>query len=148
MQTGCINTMNFELTLSSFQDKGFRITRTRKEIIKVFSNCSVPLSANKIIELLSEREINVNRTTIYRELQFLLDKGYLTKIYLHPNEISYEPSDLRHHHHLICEKCGSIDNVTNCLADALEEDILKKKGFRVKSHTLEFYGICKNCAQK
>jgi Fur family ferric uptake transcriptional regulator len=44
--------------------------------------------------------------------------------------------------------CGNIDNVTNCLANELEEDILKKKGFKVERHILEFYGICKKCKQK
>ena len=148
MQTSCSSIMDIELTLSSFQDKGIRITKIRKEIIKIFSNHSVPFSASKVVNALSEKGIQVNRTTVYRELQFLTDKNYLTRVYLKPEEISYESSDLKHHHHLVCLKCGSIDNITNCLANELEEDVLKKKGFRVSRHTLEFYGTCKKSAQK
>ena len=140
--------MNTDLTISSLQDKGHKITKVRREVVKIFSDVSIPLSANQIERKLTEVGINVNKATIYRELQFLSEKGYLVKVYLHPEEVSYESSDLRHHHHLICEKCGSIDNVTDCLADALKEDIYKKKGFRINSHALEFYGICKRCAQK
>lgn len=140
--------MNYELTLSSFQDKGYRITKVRREIVRLFSNYSTPLSTKQVAKKLSENSISVNHATVYREVQFLLKNSYLTKVYIHPKQISYEPSDLRHHHHLICEVCGNIDNVTNCLANELEEDILKKKGFKVERHILEFYGICKKCKQK
>jgi len=140
--------MNSDLTISSLQDKGHKITKVRRGVIKIFSDVSIPLSANQVEQMLFKVDINVNKATIYRELQFLLKNGFIVEVYLHPSEVSYESSKLKHHHHLVCDKCGSIDNVTNCLADALEEDIYKKKGFRIKSHTLEFYGICKNCAQK
>lgn len=140
--------MNYELTLSSLQDKGIRITKIRKGIIKIFSDASIPFSANQIEQRLSRAGINVNKATIYRELQFLLKNGFIVEVYLHPSEVSYESSELKHHHHLVCDKCGSIDNVTNCLADKLEGEIYKKKGFRIKKHTLEFYGTCAKCLGK
>ncbi len=140
--------MNLNLTISSLQDKGCRITNIRREIVKIFSDISVPLSANQVESLLSKIDVNVNKVTIYRELQFLLNKGYLIEVYLHPNEISYESSELKHHHHLICNSCGKIDNITNCLAKELEKDIYKKKGFKTEKHTLEFYGRCSGCVKK
>ncbi len=140
--------MNTDLTISSLQDKGHRITTIRKGVIKIFSNTSIPLSANQIEQGLSKVDIHVNKATIYRELQFLLKNGFLTEVYLHSNEVAYESSELKHHHHLVCNKCGSIDNVTNCLAQKLEENIYKKKGFRIKKHMLEFYGTCAKCLGK
>jgi len=138
--------MNFDLTISSLQDKGHRITKVRKGLIRIFSNSVQPLSANQIEEMFPKVDINVNKATIYRELQFLLSNNYLSEVYLHPNEVSYESSEFKHHHHLVCDVCGSIDNVTNCLASELEVDVFKKKGFRIKRHTLEFYGTCSRCA--
>lgn len=138
--------MNLDLTLSSLQDKGHRITKVRREVVKIFSDNSVPLSANQIEEMLLKVGLDVNKATIYRELQFLSQNGYLIEVYLYPNEVSYESAELKHHHHLVCDNCGSVDNVTNCLAQELEEDIYKKKGFKIKRHTLEFYGLCAKCA--
>ena len=138
--------MNLDLTLSSLQDNGHRITKVRKEVVRIFSQTSMPLSANKMEEMLFKSGLSVNKTTIYRELQFLLTKGYLVKVYLHPKEVSYESSELKHHHHLVCDGCEEVDNVTNCLATDLEEDTYKKKGFKIKRHTLEFYGTCSSCA--
>jgi len=140
--------MDTDLTISSLQDKGHKITKVRRGVIKIFSDVSIPLSANQIEQRLSKVDININKATIYRELQFLLKNGFLVEVYLHPSEVSYESSELKHHHHLVCDRCGSIDNVTNCLAAELEEEIYKKKGFRIKKHTLEFYGTCAKCLAK
>lgn len=139
--------MNFDLTISSLQDKGHRITKVREEVVGLFSNTNKPLSAKDVETKVRESGLSVNKTTIYRELQFLLRNGYLTEVYLHPKQVSYESSELKHHHHLVCNDCGSIDNVTNCLVKDLGGDVYKKKGFKINRHTLEFYGTCANCAK-
>lgn len=69
--------MNLDLTFSSLQDKGYRLTKARKQIIKIFSQATQPLSANQIEKKLIQSGLSVNKTTIYRELQFLLDNNYL-----------------------------------------------------------------------
>ena len=137
--------MNLDLTLSSLQDRGHRITKVRKEIVKIFSQTPKPLSANEVEKALLKSGLSVNKTTIYRELHFLLTNSYLTKVYLHPKEVSYESSELKHHHHLVCDDCGEVDSVTNCLARDLEGEIYKKKGFKILRHSIEFYGQCKRC---
>lgn len=137
--------MNPDLTLSSLRDGGHKITNVRRQIINIFSQAKKPLSAQEIIIKLKLKNINVNKTTVYRELQFLHDNNYLIKVHLKPHETSYEYKGLIHHHHLVCESCGKIDNITNCLADELESEIFKKRGFKVKRHSLEFYGICSDC---
>ena len=140
--------MNFDLTLSSFQDKGHRITKVRKEVVRIFSQTSKPLSANEVEKKLLKSGLSVNKTTIYRELQFLLANGYLVEVHLRPKEASYESSELKHHHHLVCDDCGGVDNVTSCLAMNLEENVYKKKGFKIERHTLEFYGTCAACRRQ
>jgi len=137
--------MNLDLTLSSLRDKGHKITNIRKEVVNIFSKAIKPLSAREIHKKLQSLGLSVNKTTVYRELQFLTGEDYLIEVQLKPEEISYESKELMHHHHLICEVCGKVDNVTNCLAEQLEEDVLKKKGFKINRHSLEFYGTCSVC---
>jgi Fe2+ or Zn2+ uptake regulation protein len=137
--------MNLDLTLSKLRDKGHKITVVRKEIINIFSSAEKPLSATELHKELVTKKLHVNKTTVYRELQFFVNEKYLNEVNLKPQETSYESAELMHHHHLICEVCGKIDNVTNCLAGELEEDVLKKKGFKITKHSLEFYGLCFGC---
>lgn len=139
--------MNLNLTLSSLQDKGYRMTKVRREVVGIFSQTTKPLSVNEVEEILFKLRVFVNKTTVYRELKFLLTNGYLVKVYLHPKQVSYESSELKHHHHLICKGCGEIDSVTNCLVMDLEKNVYRKRGFKIEKHMLEFYGLCKKCDQ-
>jgi len=140
--------MNYHLTISNLRDNGYKITDVRRAIVDVFSTTNKPLSAGKLYELLRVNKHSLNKTTIYREIQFLLDNNYLTEVFLTPKEKSYESADLIHHHHLVCNNCGKVDTVTNCLVKELEKHILKTKGFRIEKHNLEFYGICAACLKK
>jgi len=52
-----------------------------------------------------------------------------------------------HHHHLICLECDKVEDVelANDLNE-IEKRILQKNGFKIINHTLEFYGLCKQCS--
>jgi Fur family ferric uptake transcriptional regulator len=62
--------------------------------------------------------------------------------------------DVHHHHHLICEKCGRVidyddfmDEERN-LVKKIEEVLSKKHNFKIKTHNLQFYGLCKECQER
>lgn len=137
--------MDYNLTLSNIQKHGFRLTKARRKIVKVFSDTTRPLSVNEIADILRQMKIKVDKTTIYREIEFLMRNKYVSEVGLRFNEVSYEPADLMHHHHLVCNGCGKVEVVTNCLVSELEDNILKTKGFNVRTHRLEFYGLCADC---
>lgn len=137
--------MNLDTTISTLRQSGYRMTKTRKQMLKIFSRSLFPLSANQVEEKLCKVGIYANKATIYRELRFLVGNGYLIEIFIRPNEIMYESSKTKHHHHLVCDNCGRIEDVTNCLVKEIESDIYEKTGFKIKRHVLEFYGICSRC---
>lgn len=140
--------MSLNINLSRLQDQGQRITKIRRAVLEVFSQMTQPIGAEEIENILKDRHVSVNRATIYRELQFLAENEYILSVNLYPNRLTYESTDLAHHHHLVCDSCGGIDNVTNCLIDNLEREIYKKKGFKISRHMLEFYGTCPACLKK
>ncbi len=127
--------------LNQLKSNGYRMTKTRKNITDIFSSSETPVSANYILELLDN---SINKTTVYRELDFLESQGIITSLPLSLEEKYYELNQ-DHHHHLICEKCRNIQRYDNCLVDNVVEDIQKSRGFLVHKHSMEFYGLCNNC---
>lgn len=130
----------------SLKSQGFRMTKTRESILKILSHHKEPISVPEILECLSHEDINVNKTTAYRELDFLLEQGMIHELDFGDRKKHYELADRDHHHHLICENCNSIQDVEfeEDLKEE-EENIAKTTGFQVKRHALEFFGLCKNC---
>ena len=77
-------------------------------------------------------------------------KGVIRQIDLRHNHAHYEMADMQKHHHLVCVYCGRIEDVRECGVEEMQETIARRsKHFAaVKTHSLEFYGICKSCVKK
>jgi len=132
--------------ISKLKSAGYRITPVREQIVEIFINSSSPISAGDLIESFKILKIPVNKTTIYRELDFLLEKNIIKEIEFGEGKKRYELETGHHHHHLVCLNCRKVEDV-DLEVDLHDEEkkIEKETGFKVKSHSLEFFGLCKNC---
>jgi len=123
---------------------GGRITKIRKKIIQILSEVDCLMSQVDILACLKKQKMSPDRSTIFREMLFLVKNNIITKNTILGIDYYEMPKD--HHHHLICVKCNSIDRVEieNHLKKQ-EKQIAKENKFNVINHSLEFYGVCHNC---
>jgi Fur family ferric uptake transcriptional regulator len=139
-----------ESIIESLRSQGFRITKVRRGVIEMLTNASQPLSALEILQSIKNTLPNVNKTTIYRELDFLTSHEIVSEIDILEGMKRYElVTSSHHHHHLVCTDCNSIQCVEmeNDL-DELERRIRARHQFTVRSHILEFFGCCSRCEEK
>ncbi len=123
---------------------GLKQTRARHALIRIFTVENRPLDVPEILSLLKKEKISVDQATVYRILDVFLQKEIIDRFEFQEGKFRYELAGTEHHH-LICESCGRIDDVSDCGIPSLEEEILRKKGFITKHHTLEFFGLCQLC---
>jgi Fur family ferric uptake transcriptional regulator len=138
-----------EALVISLREKGFRITKIRQAMLDVFAASKQPHSALEILATLSITYPTVNKTTVYRELEFLVKNAVVSEIDILDGMKRYELLESgHHHHHLVCKECRDIQcvEVPHHDLDALESRIRKSHNFTVTSHVLEFFGLCKKCA--
>lgn len=125
------------------QEKGYRFTTQRQEVIKSLGDFL--LSVQEIHRSLKKRRVNIDLVSIYRTLELLVSMGIVHAIELGEGKKRYEVvNEKNHHHHLVCNSCGSIDNITVNEEQFIKE-IKKKSTFKVDHHHLEFFGCCQNC---
>ncbi len=140
-------TKKYQLILKSLKQKGCRLTTVRKAILSLFATANNPLSSLDIQKSLTKNKIRANKTTVYRELDFLKNLNIIEEFQFSDRIKRYEISS-DHHHHIICIKCNKTECVT--LAENLkkqEKIIEKNKKFKIVNHSLEFYGFCHACRQ-
>ena len=126
---------------------GLGHTPNRHRVLEVIGNNSSPLSAQQIYETL-KRTDNINRVTVYRILDLLVDKGLVERINgggrsfvygLAPSE--YHPA----HPHFLCKSCGNLE----CLnPQSLNVDLqpMQRTFAGVIEHVeVRVDGVCKNC---
>jgi Fe2+ or Zn2+ uptake regulation protein len=127
---------------------GCRQTRTRREILAILAKVH-PLAAREVKERLAHHKILVNKTTVYRELDFLRTKKIISEVIFQDGIKRYELAPEEHGHHVICLACHKVERVSlaNDLA-AQEKKISRRLNFKILKHSLEFYGLCSECRDK
>lgn len=139
--------MTYATVLRKLKDQGFRETKARKALIELLLKSNQPLAISEIQNNLKKvYKIGTNKTTVYREISFLIDQQVAREVDFGDKKKRYESAIGDHHHHLICTNCARVEDF-ELQQDLFEEEkrISKNKNFKVTSHTLEFFGLCRNC---
>lgn len=122
-----------------------RATPARIALMKLLESATEPVDVQTMIEYLSKSNIKTDPATVFRIINMFTEKNLTKQIQLNEGKFRYELSSKTDHHHFICEKCGEIEDISDCNIEMIENEIRKKKGLLIKNHSLEFFGLCKSC---
>ena len=134
-------------------ERQHKMTPQRQIVLQIFlDHPGEHLSAEDVHDILRTEKAEIGLATVYRTLELLSDLGILQKMEFGDGCSRYEVNDTdptrHHHHHLICTKCGKVEEFDEDLLESLEADIERKTGFRTLDHQVKFFGICKECQEK
>lgn len=136
---------NLDEVLASVASMVPRMTPSIRAILSVLHSAPGPIAVSEILRKLASRKVALDKVTVYRKLGLLLSLGVIQEVLLSGEKKYYELTG-KHHHHLVCLAC---DRVTDWMPDEAvlrrEERHLEKSGFRVEYHSLELFGLCKQC---
>ena len=130
---------------TELHEADLRATPARIALMNFLESSDKPMDVQTMIEFLQKRDIKTDPATVFRIVNMFTEKGLTKQIQLNEGKFRYELASKEDHHHLICNHCGSIEDISDCGVDTLTKEIQTKKKFKVTSHSLEFYGICANC---
>lgn len=142
-----INTKTNHDCKTELNEVNLRATPARIALMNLLEKADKPLDVKEMIEFLEKKDIQTDPATVFRIVNMFTEKGLVKPIQFNEGKFRYELIDKADHHHLVCEKCGDIQDISDCNIDVLENHIEKKKDFKVTSHSLEFFGICSDCQQ-
>lgn len=127
----------------TLKDTGLKVTKQRTLILDTLVNSKKPLSADDIYEVI-KKDLNVDLSTIYRNLNSLEEEGVLLRTTLE-NTSYYQINSRSHKHFITCTECHKKFTIDHCPVHELEGIIEKETGFILNSHNFEFSGICPEC---
>ena len=135
---------------STLKEAGLKVTHPRVKILELLqSNPESHLTAEEIHSRLLKKEETIGLATIYRVLTQLEIAGLIQKNHFDETLSTYEIKK-QHHDHLICTSCGKIVEFVNDDLERLQEKISDTYQFKLNSHVMTLFGVCKNgnCSQK
>ncbi|MCM8710463.1 transcriptional repressor [Clostridium sp. SYSU_GA19001] len=137
---------------SNLKEKGYKLTPQRRAIVDIIiRNEGSHLTTEELYDLVKVECPEIGLATVYRTIQLLEELGVVSKLDLNDGCYRYElvhEAESHHHHHLICNNCGKVIEVEGDLLEVLEHEIESKYNFKIKNHSVKFYGICENCHKR
>ncbi|USN53351.1 MAG: transcriptional repressor [Candidatus Nomurabacteria bacterium] len=125
--------------------QGLRRTRVRHALHAVLEQAKQPLSVPELLQVFAKKDLPVNKTTIYRELEVYKKNDLVLELQFGEDQKRYELKQ-EHHHHFICTQCGKvIDVLPKVDLHKEEERLAKKHRIHIQQHSLEFFGLCAKC---
>ena len=124
-------------------DAGLKATKMRGDVLGLFDVGKKPLSVAQIKKNLQSADV----ATLYRIVEIFVDKGILCSVHVCGPRHFFELAALPHHHHIVCTKCGIIEDVSDCnLTKVIKNaEIASTKFNKITEHTFELFGLCKKC---
>ncbi len=123
------------------------LTARQQKVLEELNNCADEISGQKLHRSLIEGSFNMGLTTVYRHLRILQQKGLVRCRNLPTGEALYSPVH-RDQHHLTCVDCGRTSALNSCPIKNIELPKAQTKNFELLFHTLEFFGLCKDCRER
>lgn len=124
-----------------------RETKQREAILNVLRHTDSHPTADWIYDEVRKVIPNISKGTVYRNLKILREVGEISELNLNGTVSRYEGNQ-KSHYHFRCEKCGRVFDLDEPVNRELNENVVKRTGFTVLYHQLEFRGLCKDCQEK
>jgi Fur family transcriptional regulator, ferric uptake regulator len=127
---------------------GLKTTRQRERIVRTFFSAGRHVSAEELYHRIQTEDRGIGLVTVYRTLKLLREAGLATGRQFGDAYTRFDPSPAdRPHDHLICTRCGKIQEFQDATVHALRGKVARAMGFTVTEHKLELYGLCRECAR-
>ncbi len=123
-----------------------RSTKQRAAVSALLDRLADFRSAQEIHEELRRSGEGIGLTTVYRTLQTLVDGGEVDVLRTASGEAVYRRCEsAEHHHHLVCRRCGTAVEIEGPAVETWAQKVADTHGFTELSHTVEIFGLCRDC---
>lgn len=128
------------------KDAGLKITLPRIKILQILESSEVRhVSAEDVYKMLLENDEEIGLATVYRVLTQFEDAGLVIRHHFEGGHSVFEIAPDNHHDHLVCVKCGRVEEFEDEEIEIRQVAIAKAKGFELTDHKLNLYGLCPDC---
>lgn len=128
---------------------GLKATLPRIKILQMLEQSETRhLSAEDVYKALLDSGEDVGLATVYRVLTQFETAGLVSRHHFESGHSVFEMNEGSHHDHILCVKCGKIEEFMDEIIEERQRAIALKTGFAMTDHSLYIYGICNQCQRR
>ncbi len=131
---------------SNLKKAGLKVTLPRLKILQILEDAKEHhLSAEDVYRVLANAGEDIGLATVYRVLTQFQEAGLVIRHNFEEEHAVFELDHGEHHDHLVCVKCGRVDEFTDNVIEKRLHEVGKETQFMITDHSLNIYGICGGC---
>ncbi|MFI4938383.1 MAG: ferric iron uptake transcriptional regulator [Candidatus Berkiellales bacterium] len=128
---------------------GLKVTVPRLKILSILeSTAQRHISAEEVYKKLLESGDDVGLATVYRVLTQFEAAGLVIRHHFETGHAVFELDEGTHHDHLVCIKCGRVEEFVDKIIEDRQIAIAEQFGFVINEHCLYLYGTCRTCQEQ
>lgn len=128
---------------------GLKVTLPRVKILEILESNDVRhMSAEDMYKALLESGEDIGLATVYRVLTQFETAGLVTRHHFEGGHSVFELNEGTHHDHIVCVKCGRVDEFVDKVIEQRQRAIADETGYEMTDHSLYIYGICPDCREE
>jgi Fur family ferric uptake transcriptional regulator len=135
------------LESSELRKAGLKVTLPRMKILDILESTGSVRhqSAEDVYKALLDSGEDIGLATVYRVLTQFESAGLVKRHHFEGGHSVFELNQGSHHDHILCVKCGRVDEFMDETIEQRQKDIAKELGYEMTDHCLYMYGICSKC---
>ena len=128
------------------RNAGLKVTLPRVKILEILESSEHRhMSAEDMYKALLDSGEDIGLATVYRVLTQFEAAGLVTRHHFEGGHSVFELNQGTHHDHIVCDKCGRVDEFVDGEIEQRQKQIANAKGYEITDHSLYLYGICPGC---
>ena len=127
------------------RERGMRVTSQRLLIERALRDHGGHLSAEQVHELVEPSLPGVTQQTVYSTLALLSDLGVARRVSAPGPSARFE-ARTDDHHHMVCERCGAIEDLHVKVPVSRAVGASRERGFTPASASVTVLGLCAACS--
>jgi Fur family ferric uptake transcriptional regulator len=134
------------LESSDLRKAGLKVTLPRMKILDILEGSDARhQSAEDVYKILLETGEDIGLATVYRVLTQFESAGLVKRHHFEGGHSVFELNQGDHHDHILCVKCGRVDEFVDEIIEQHQKDIAARLGYELTDHCLYMYGVCSQC---
>lgn len=129
------------------KNAGLKVTVPRMKILQLLEKHADKrhFSAEDIYKILLSENEDIGLATVYRVLTQFEAAGLVTRHHFEGGNSVFELDNGGHHDHLVCVKCGKVDEFHDEFIEKRQREIADSLGYELTDHNFYLYGFCGAC---
>jgi Fur family ferric uptake transcriptional regulator len=137
------------LETHDLRNAGLKVTTPRIKILQILEKQvnERHLTAEKVYKILLSEDEEIGLATVYRVLTQFEAAGLVIRHQFEGGNSIFELATGDHHDHILCMKCGRVDEFSDEVIEARQKEVAQELGYELTDHGLYLYGFCPKCKQ-